>query len=166
MNLFDSLATVSFYGLLAGLLVTAVLTVAVRNLFHAAIFLAFTLLGVAMIYFFLRADFLAGMQILIYVGAIMTLVIFAIMLTVKIADPETSQTNRQKYPAFVLFLLLGVVLVRAVARVPWKLAAAPQATNATQIGKALMGEFVFPFELISIVLLIALVGTIVVARSD
>lgn len=166
MDIFNSLAAVSFYGLLAGLLVTAVLTVTVRNLFHAAIFLAFTLLGVAIIYFFLRADFLAGMQILIYVGAIMTLVIFAIMLTVKIGDPFTSQTNRQKYPALVLFALLGTTLIRAIVRVPWKLAQTPQATDAVALGKALMGEYVFPFELISIVLLIALVGTIVVARSD
>ena len=166
MNLFDSLATISFYGLLAGLLVTAILTVTVRNLFHAAIFLAFTLLGVAIVYFFLHADFLAGMQILIYVGAIMTLVIFAIMLTVKISDPGISQTNRQKYPALVLFGLLGAALITAIAKVPWKLAQSAQSTDAVSLGKALMGEYVFPFEVVSIVLLIALVGTIVVARND
>lgn len=166
MNLFTSLAAVALYGLLAGILVTAVLTVTVRNLFHSAIFLAFTLLGVAGIYFFLHADFIAAIQILLYVGAIMTLVIFAIMLTVKIGDPHVSQTNRQRLPALVLFVLLGTILVSAIRRMPWKLAASAQTVDAATLGKALMGEFVLPFEVISIVLLIALVGTIVVARSD
>ena len=60
MDLFDSLASASFYAVLVGVLATAILTVMVRNLFHAAIFLAFTLIGVAIVYLFLRAEFLAG----------------------------------------------------------------------------------------------------------
>lgn len=166
MALFSSLATVSLYGVLFLLLITAVLTVAVRNLFHAAIFLAFTLLGVSVIYFFMRAEFIAGVQILLYVGAIMTLVIFAIMLTAKIADPTVAQSNRQRFPVFVLIVLLGFFLITAILKTPWKLAAAAKMTNAVELGKALMNEYVFPFELISIVLLIALIGAVVVARSD
>jgi NADH-quinone oxidoreductase subunit J len=166
MNSFAPLAAFAFYGLLAGLLVTAVLTVTVRSLFHAAIFLAFTLLGAAIVYFFLHAEFLAGIQILVYVGAIMTLVIFAIMLTSKIGDPAVSQVNRQKYPALVLILLLGFCLIRSALKTTWAVGHAPKAADAISIGKALMGEFVFPFEVISLVLLVALIGAIVVARSD
>ena len=166
MNLFDSLGMISFYAVLSGLLVTAVLTVTVRNLFHAAIFLAFTLLGVAIVYFFLRAEFLGGVQILLYVGAIMTLVIFAIMLTAKIADPSIPQSNRQRYPVLISTLVLAFFLISAILKTPWKTAATLKTTDAIQLGKALMGEFVFPFEVISLVLLIALIGAIVIARSD
>ena len=166
MNSFGLLATVSFYVLAAGILITAILTVTARNLFHVAIFLAFTLLGVAMVYFFLHAEFLAVVQILLYVGAIMTLIIFAIMLTSKMTDPTISQSNRQRLPVFVLLAALGLALLPAIWKAPWKLAQTVQATNAVALGKVLMGEFVFPFELVSLVLLIATVGAIAISRSD
>ena len=166
MNFFALLASISFYVLLAGLLATAVVTVTTRNLFHAAIFLAFTLLGVATVYFFLRAEFLAGVQILLYVGAIMTLVIFAIMLTSKIADPSVSQSNHQGLPALIAIVALATFLIPTILKTAWKTTENFQTTNAVQLGKALMGEFVFPFELVSLVLLVALIGAIVVARSD
>ena len=163
---FTSIATVAFYAVLLVLLGTATLTVTVRNLFRSAIFLAFTLLGVSIVYFFLHAEFIAGVQILLYVGTIMTLVIFAIMLTARIADPSVAQSNRQKLPVFILIVLLGFFLISAIVKTPWKIAATPNMTNAVELGRALMGEFVFPFELISTVLLIALIGAVVVARSD
>ena len=166
MNIFGSIATASFYVLLFGVLAIAILTVTTRNLFHAAIFLAFTLIGVAFVYFFLHAEFLAGVQILLYVGAIMTLVIFAIMLTARIGDPTVSQSNRQRYPALGLILILAFSLISAIVKTSWKTASTLKTTNAVELGKALMGEFVLPFEIISLVLLIALIGAIVIARSD
>ena len=166
MNLFDSLASASLYVVLAGVLTTAVLTVTVRNLFHAAIFLAFTLIGTALIYFFLRAEFLAGIQILLYVGAIMTLVIFAIMLTSKIGDPSVSQTNRQSIPVLVVLLSAAAFLISMILKMPWNAVLKIQETNAVELGKALMGEFVLPFEIVSLVLLAAMIGAIVIARSD
>ncbi len=156
----------SFYALALGILITALLTVTVRNLFRAAIFLAFTLLGVAGIFFLLRAEFLGAVQILIYVGAIMTLIIFAIMLTSRLGDPAIPQANRQRLPALVLLAGLGTLVVPVIVKMPWKLAETLQTTNAIQIGKALMGEFVFPFEVVSLVLLVALIGAIVISRSD
>ena len=166
MESFGPLATISFYGLLAGILIVALLTVTTRNLFHAAIFLAFSLLGIAGVYFFLRAEFLAGVQILLYVGAIMTLVIFAIMLTAKISDPSIPQSNRQRIPVFLLIGVSAFFLISTVLKTPWKTLANIQTTDAVKLGKALMGEFVFPFEFVSLILLIALIGAIVVARSD
>lgn len=166
MTLFDSLASASFYAVLVGVLATAVLTVTVRNLFHAAIFLAFTLIGTAIVYFFLRAEFLAGIQILLYVGAIMTLVIFAIMLTSKIGDPQVPQSNRQGIPVLIALAAAGTFLVSMILKMPWNAVLAIQETNAVELGKALMGEFVFPFEIISLVLLAAMIGAIIIARSD
>lgn len=164
MNFFAPIATAFFYTILAMILVAAILTVTVRNLFHAAIFLAFTLLGVAAIYFFLRAEFLAGVQILLYVGAIMTLVIFAIMLTAKIANPHIPQSNRQQIPVFALLAISAFFLVSAIVKTPWNVSSTFQTTHAIALGKALMGEFIFPFEVISLVLLVALIGAIVIAR--
>lgn len=166
MESFGIVAQASFYAVLAGLLVTAALSVIVRNLFHAAIFLAFTLLGISIIYFFLRADFLAGAQILLYVGAIMTLVIFVIMLTSKMAYPSVPQSNHQRYSVFFLILFFGAFLIKTLIKTPWKIDPNSAQVDALRLGKALMGPFVFPFELISVVLLIALIGAIVLARSD
>lgn len=166
MDAFASLATMTLYGLMLGILATAVVTVTVRNLFHAAFFLAFTLLGVAGIYFFLHAEFIAAIQILLYVGAIMTLVIFAIMLTSRMSDPSIPQSNRQLIPALVVTAIIGIFLIAAILKTPWNVSDAAQSTNAVVLGKALMGQFVFPFEVISLVLLVALIGAIVTARSD
>jgi len=166
MEFFNLTATISFYSLLAGVLTLAVLTVAVRSLFHAAIYLTFTLLGVAVIYFFLRAEFLAGVQILLYVGAVMTLVIFAIMLTFSIGDPHVPQSHRERYSVLAAVALLAFFLIPTILKAPWKVAAEFKTTNAVEIGKALMGTFVFPFEVISLVLLVALIGAIVIARND
>ena len=166
MNLFNSLASVSFYAVLTGVLATAILTVTVRNLFHAAIFLAFTLIGVAVIYFFLHAEFLAGIQILLYVGAIMTLVIFAIMLTSKIGDPQVPQSNRQGIPVLIALAAAGAFLISMILKMPWNAVLTTQKIDAVDLGKALMREFVFPFEIISLVLLAAMIGAIVIARSD
>ena len=166
MNIFGPIATFALYGLMAGILATAVITVTVRNLFHAAIFLAFTLIGVALVYFFLHAEFIAAIQILLYVGAVMVLVIFAIMLTARMQDPAVRQNNRQSVPALILLGTIAVFIVTAVLRAPWKLATKPQVTDAVELGRSLMGDFVFPFEVMAIVLLVALIGAIVVARSD
>lgn len=166
MEPFHTIATAAFYAVLCGLLLTAALTVMVRNLFHSAIALAFTLLGVAIVYFLLRADFLGGVQILLYVGAIMTLIIFAIMLTAKIADPSVPQSNRQRISAFILIGLLAVLMIKVIAQTPWNTTDAVQSVDAVVLGKALMTSFVFSFELISVVLLIALIGAIVISRGD
>jgi len=166
MENFQVLGNIAFYGLMVGIIGTAVVTVTVRNLFHAAIFLAFTLLGVAIVYFFLHAEFIAAIQILLYVGAIMVLVIFAIMLTARMHDPSIRQSNRQRIPALIASVAALVFLISAILKTPWKLASEPQSTDAVKLGQALMGEFVFPFEMISLVLLIALIGAITVSRSD
>ena len=165
-DLFGSLGTASFYAVCAGVLMTAVLTVAVRNLFHSAIALAFTLIGVALVYFFLHAEFIAVIQILIYVGAIMTLVIFAIMLTSHLGDPKMKQTNQQCLWAAAGLAMMAWVLIPVLKKFPWKLSTTLNTVDAVQLGKALMNEYVFPFEMISIVLLAALIGAILVSRND
>ena len=84
------------YGIMALSVIAAIGVVTLRNLFHAALFLAGVLLGTAGLFISLHADFLAMVQILIYVGAVLTLIIFAIMLTGRISDPSIKQKNNQK----------------------------------------------------------------------
>lgn len=147
-------------------LLAAVLAVGVRNIFHAALSLVFALLGVAAIYFTLRAEFLGVMQILLYVGAVMTLLIYVVMLTSRMGDRSISTVNHQRYPALIGTLFLAAALVRLIEKIRFPLASAPSSTDAIQLGKALMGPYVLPFEIVSLVLVIALIGAIVIARSD
>ena len=154
------------YAVCFGVLVTALMTVTAQTLFRSAIYLVFTLFGVALIYFFLHADFIAAVQILIYVGAIMTLVIFAVMLTSRIGDPSISQMNKQKWGALFSVILIGTFTISIIKKFAWNVSETPKSISALELGKALMSQYVFPFELISLVLLVALVGAIVISRNE
>ena len=159
---------IGLYALMAVTVVAAIGVVTLRNIFHSALALVLTLLGIAGIYIALQAEFLAMVQILIYVGAVMTLVIFAIMLTQRLGDKNILQNNSQSVPALLamgafLFLVSGVL-----QKTPWPVKKEFIQRNVTilDLGTALMNEFVFPFEVISVVLIAALIGAIVIAKRD
>jgi len=149
---------------------SALRVVLVRNLFHAALWLIATLAGVAAIFALLEAGFLAVVQVLTYIGAISILIIFAIMLTSGMMNPTAerrlnSWSGLGAVVAAVLLLLLG----RVITSFPWpeaSLAQAP-ADSIETLGKALVdpAQFVLPFEAASVLLLVALVGAIYVARA-
>lgn len=168
MNLLYLLAKASFYAVLGLSLGAAILVVTTRNIFHSALALVAALLGVAAIYVYLRAEFLAVMQILLYVGAIMTLLIFAIMLTHRIGDRTIPQTNRQSSIALVTLSAFAFFLILAIVATPWKLVAPDERIHidAASLGTALMTKYVLPFEIVSVVLLVALIGAIILARTD
>jgi len=160
------------YALMAVCIAGALLSVLFKNLFHAALALTGALLGIAGIYLALHADFLAMIQILIYVGAIMTLVVFAIMLTERWTDQSVPAHSPHGWFAAGGGVLLLTFLIRVIQTTPWPvehqaaLTAGSPAVTVMTLGKALLGPYVFPFEVISIVLIAALVGAIVVARKD
>ena len=158
------------YALMTVCVAGALLSVLFRNLFHAALALTGVLLGIAGIYLALHADFLAMIQVLIYVGAVMTLVIFAIMLTERFGDASLRQFNHQSWAALGGGILLLTFLVRMIQTTPWPVknqaALASPAVTVVQLGEALLGPYVFPFEIISVILIAALIGAIVVARKD
>ena len=185
--------TLTLFYILAGIIVaSALLVVTVRNLFHCALALALTMFGVSGVYLYLGWEFLAAVQVLIYVGAVTVLIIFGIMLTRRVMDEQARVMNNQVLPAFlvavaVMFVLFAVVghssfhdnnhapqvaaLSTAVEGTPAP--AAPAAPAYTDEVAALAGEllkpqngFAFAFEFVSILLLSALVGALVVARKD
>lgn len=157
----------------------ALMVVLTRNLFHSALALVGTLFGVAALYALLEAEFLAVSQVLVYIGAISTLITFAIMLTRGMMFGATSPLNRQAGTAAMIVILLFLVLSGLVSSMPWP--TGEVALNTLDWGKyaslgtgqaiiANLGEqfvtnYLVPFELMAVLLLVALAGAIMVARD-
>lgn len=150
-------------------LYAALEVVTTNNLIHAALWLIVTLFGVAAIFVLLNAAFLAVVQVMVYIGAIAILMIFAIMLTRNVGKAEEVQVNKN-WPlaalfGFVMFAGLSVILIfsgRGNAAMPFM---ADSSETITVLGQALVSPngYVLPFELASVLLLAALIGAIVVA---
>lgn len=156
--------TFVFYGL-AALTVGGATGVAFsRNILRAAFLLLAALTGTAGLYFFMGADFVGVSQILIYVGGISVLLLFAVLLTSRIGDVKISNRALGYGTALPLAGLLGVLLVAAAAQAPWRHTEAVSSPTTSRIGDAFLREYLLPFELVSVVLLMVLVGAMVVAR--
>ena len=149
-------------------LLSGLFCVTTRNMFHAALYLVISLFGVAAMFAMLEASFLAAAQLIVYVGAVAILIIFAVMLTRGGAgsQPARRQFNTQAGLAAVVTVVLLFILLRVVPffNYPVQNAAVP-VDVLTQLGRALVGDFVLPFEVASVLLLAALVGAIYIARE-
>ena len=162
-----SVEIVVFY-LIALLTVGSAVGVAVgSSIVYSAFALMGTLLGVAATFVLLGADFLGVVQLLVYVGGILVLTLFAVMLTHRIADVHVSNRSVGKLPGFVLVAAVFVYMVRVALRAAWAVkdpgAAAPTIYG---VGNAFLTQYVLPFEIASVVLLAALIGAVVVSRKE
>jgi len=168
MPILEMAAKFGTYGVMAVILVFALGVVTLRNLFHCALCLAAALVGIAVLYVVLQAEYLAAIQILLYVGAVVTLVIFAIMLTEHLMGKTVRQNNSQSPLAIVGLLGFVTLLTALILKTPWPVTptALKAKVSVMGLGKALMGTYVFPFEVISIVLIAALIGTVIIAKKD
>jgi NADH:ubiquinone oxidoreductase subunit 6 (subunit J) len=140
-----------------------------RNLFRAALALVLSFIGIAGFYVLLEAEFLAMVQILVYVGAIAILIIFAIMLSRRMMSSETQPWNEQWVGAVVVAVVLFAALVFILSRVDWPATEAQvPADSISQLGQALVSPdfYVLPFEVASVLLLVALVGAVIIAREQ
>ena len=163
-----------FYALAALLLVSAALAVTVRNIFHAALYLAVALLAVAAHYVMLEAYFLAAVQVLIYIGAVVVLAIFVINLTRTVTGAPVTLSRRWVIPAALVSALAACLIIVALLRssaargMPTSAAPAlpPEQDTAVDLGRSLLGSYVLPFELVSVMLLSALIGAIVIVAKD
>ena len=145
---------------------SAAFVVVNNQLIYSAVALLFTLFGVAGLYVFLWADFIAGIQILVYVGGILVLVIFGIMLTNKIRSVRISHKSMQQGVGGVVTLWLFIFLVFAMAKAPWALSDSVEPNGTVrEIGILLLTDFLLPFEIISLLLLGALIGAAVLSRG-
>ena len=156
-----------FYFIASCACIFSVLAVTQRDVFHCALWLAMTLLSVAGVYFYLDAPFLGVVQILVYVGGIVTLFIFAIKLTAHMGDQTIRQSSKQwAISAFVSLLLLSI-LFRIFSKNPWAtLSLNFKSTSINQIGQSLMTSYALPFEFMSVILLAAMVGAIVIGKVN
>ena len=151
-------------GLLAIIvLLGAVWVVTLRNLFRAALSLGLVLLGIAGLFILLEAEFLAFVQILVYVGAILTLVVFAIMVTAKLDPPSSLTVSRQTLPAAAVSLGLFIVLVRATQPLLAMPPSSSEPVSLAAVGQQLVTTLVLPFEVISLLFVAAVVGAIAIA---
>ena len=138
-----------------------------RNIVHSAFSLLGTFGGVAALYVFLGADFVAAVQVLIYVGGILVLILFAVMLTHRISDIQITNRTVGRIPGLVAGAVLLGILVYAIAGTDWAKAkeVAYEPTTAV-IGNLFLGEYLLPFQIAAVVLLVALIGAITLSRKE
>ena len=161
------LAQVIFYALAALTVGSAMLVAFSRNIVYSTFALLGAFMGVVGIYILLAADFVAMVQLLVYVGGILVLTIFAVMLTAGIGDVTVSNRAVGTGSAIFTVGIAAMVMLYAIERTQWhQVAAVTTAPTTYAIGNAFLGEYVLPFEVASLVLLAALIGAIVISRHE
>jgi NADH-quinone oxidoreductase subunit J len=178
------LMTLSFLLMAAATLGGALGVVLARKVFHSALFLVLSFMGVAGLYILLEAEFMAGVQVMVYVADIAVLILFAVMLTPhRLELKHIPASNEQRWWALVAVVVFFVILLlplfvpfftisyppfslEPTTPVAWNLSTAdPIADPIVEMGKALMGPYVLPFEVLGVLLLAILVGAVFVARD-
>ncbi len=139
-----------------------------RNIIYSALALLGTLLSTGALYIYLQAEYVAITQLLIYVGGVLVLILFAVMLTSRIEDKKHSNPSLYVFPSLGLLAALIGVTGYVATRTPWKQGASTLSNPETvrTIGDVFLREYLLPFEIISLVLLATLIGAVVVARKE
>lgn len=161
----DTGTVIAFWVLAAITVGSAIGVAAVRNLIHAVVLLIASFVGVAGLYVTLSADFIAVAQVLIYIGAISVLILFAIVLT-----PAASRDNAETFlrlPALALAVLVAITIAFVSIDTSWPIADRGDfAETASEIGDLLLNKYVLPFEIASALLLLAMLGAIILVRPE
>jgi len=159
------LAQIVFYVFAAITMGSAFVVVFSRSLIHSAFALLFTFFGVAVLYVFLGADFLAATQMVIYVGGILVLILFGVMLTHKLYDLKLRSAAHQFYPGIAVGAAVFTTLGWVISQTTWHdgVQRASEPTTA-DIGTLFMTDFILPFEVASVFLLVALIGAAMIVR--
>ena len=159
------LGIVLFMGIFMTICASAVMVVSSPNLVHSAVSLLFTLFGVAAIYIFLYADFIAATQVVIYVGGILVLIIFGVMLTNKIENATIDSKTHNKIPGLVFSFLMLIMQFYIILNTNWNVFDNEgRDSTIKEIGNLLLNKYLLPFEVISILLLAALIGAAMLSR--
>jgi len=155
------------FGIIAAVMVASALrVVTTRDIVHAALYLVIVLAGVAALFLLVGAEFTGITQVLIYIGAVIVLFLFGIMLTRSDFDQDGETDHKRKLPAILTALLLLAVMIGALVDRfgDDRLDLTPQTT--AQVSDELFSQYIVPFEAVSVLLLAALIGAIVVARRE
>lgn len=163
---------ITFYTLSTLILVFAVLVISVRSTVHSVLFLVLDFLLVAVLYVSLHAEFLAVIQVLVYAGGIVVLYLFVVMLVNLKRPPEQHQDTRRL--GRLGLVLAGLVLAQFAAILTYSVSSGPSAVpvddgvvgNVERVGMLLYTNYLIPFEVASVLLLVAMVGAIVLAKRE
>lgn len=161
------LSTIIFIVVAAVTILSAAMVAFSTNIIYSAFSLLGTFAGVAGLYVFLGADFVAGIQVLIYVGGILIIILFAVMLTHRITDVEITNRSVGRIPALALIAVLIFLLVQTLRETTWlKAKEVSYAPTTATIGDLFLESYLLPFELASVVLLVALIGAATISRKE
>jgi NADH:ubiquinone oxidoreductase subunit 6 (subunit J) len=162
-----TLEAVGFWVVAVALLASSLAVVLTPNLFHAVLYLAAALVATGLIFLLLDQPFLFAVQLLLYAGGVVTIVVFAIMLTERLVGERITQTSRHLLNGAVVSAAVFVGVVGFLARASLGGAPRPQSADATvAIGRELVGPYAVPLELLGGLLVVALLGALYFARSD
>jgi NADH:ubiquinone oxidoreductase subunit 6 (subunit J) len=162
-----TLEAVGFSVVAVALLASSLAVVLTPNLFHAVLYLAAALVATGLVFLLLAQPFLFAVQLLLYAGGVVTIVVFAIMLTERLVGERITQTSRHLLNGAVVAAAVFVGVVGFVVRAPLGGAPAPQSVDPTvAIGRELVGPYAVPLELLGGLLVVALLGALYFARSD
>ena len=162
-----NVSTAVFYLIAIITVGSAVMVAFSRNIIYSAFSLLGTFMGVAGLYVFLGADFVAAVQVLIYVGGILVLILFAVMLTHRITDVEITNRAAGRIPALIVIGVLIYLLITTIHETSWVQAKEiAYAATTGRIGDLFLESYLLPFELASVVLLAAMIGAVVLSRKE
>jgi NADH-quinone oxidoreductase subunit J len=160
-----TVAQVIFYFFAVLTVASAAIVVFSNSLIYSAFALLFTFFGVASLYVFLGADFLAATQLVIYVGGILILLLFGVMLTHKLYDLDLKTETYQFFPGFLVMAAVFLTLTGVISKTQWfSRGERPPNPTTSEIGQLFMKEYILPFEVASVFLLIALIGAAMIVR--
>lgn len=158
------LTTILFYLFSLLTLGAAAVMVFSKNIVHSAFALMFSLIGVAALYVLLYADFIAATQLLVYVGGILILILFGVMLTSQGTSLSFKNITVNLVPASLLSVGVAVLLIFAFTRTNWTIAEVTERTDTVyDLGMLLMGDYILPFIIAGVLLLIAIIGAILMS---
>ena len=162
-----TLDVVAFWGLAVVVIGSALAVVLTKNLFHSVLWLALSLTGTAGIFLSLDAEFLAAVQLLLYAGGVITIVVFAIVVTERLVGDRLTQVSRRLLTGVILAGALLVAVLRFLRGAELPVERPVIAVDVTRVlGQVLMTEFVLPFELLAVLLLVGLLGALYFARPE
>ena len=160
------LEQIAFYSLSALVLLSALAVVLHRNTVHSSLFLGLSLAGVAGLFACLGADFLFAAQIMVYVSGVAVLVMFVVMLLGRASDLHNRQVNEFWMAALLVCAIAGAGLLKIARSFALTYSAAPAEPGTRVIGKLFMADYLVPFELVSLILLAALLGAVFFSRAE
>lgn len=160
------ITSIMFYLIAALIIFCAIKMVMSTNLVHSALFMAATFIGIAMIYLLLNADYLAIVQIMVYVGAISILIVFGVMLTKRATMEESSSFNRYKFAGSIVAVALFAVFSRTIIASEFTIGTSKAGESTVMaIATLLLNDYAIAFEVAGFLLLVATVGAIIIGKG-